>query len=306
MAAYPAEITSEETALLERLTGAFPGLLGNGAPVLEWDIAVDHSRGGAYVMVSATASPPLMKLVYRGDAIHELREMDPSVSGVYIAYSPKEGKLRYALDIARANIDPDDVQPFSPPPAIEVFDLTAAERSKFANENRAGLHGRAQLSLAEKIYAVWIASCPALLGGHRSIPGSITAKDCSVPNIKCTKAPAQHGKMTTARAWCSVHTTADVGWSMASLKALEGVSRYVRTVDLHLEIRSDDVLVTAVVHLATPDARSADWTSERRRSVRAPSVAPQLQRTTSFVAQNKNRANLKKDNRRTYVPQSLE
>lgn len=292
MAAYPETLTHDEEAYVRKVTERFVKTFGNAAGRIVWTPAIDHTRQGAYIVVSATVTPTMQNYTWRGANFEEMARSDDGIAGVYLTYSPAERTICYAIDIARTNISPLHICPFTEKPDLHSFALTPSEIREFENENATKTHGKAQLSLAMSIKSLWLGCCTRLIG-------DVHPDDCPPPDVKCSKRiNSRRIKTATARVLCTVQTAADVAWGSHTVEALH-YSRYIREVNFHLEVRSDDVIITVEFVIDTPDARSADWTP--RKSLRAPPFDISSLRRHTAVAQGAARAALKRKRRPVYT-----
>jgi hypothetical protein len=177
---------------------------------------------------------------------------------------------------------------------------TPERRTVFDNEFRTKTHGDGQLSLCRAVASLWQGGCGKLLG-------DINPVLCSEPSISITRIKRASAQ-STAIMHCGAAVKTRISWGTHAITKFHETSRHVRWVDLHLEIREQDVFVTARVSVDTPgDRQPADWITKQsnageHRNIRNVSFDPTSTiRLKSSKAQSDKRAQKKKEKRSVYM-----
>lgn len=287
MTSYPLVISEDERKIISAVVTAFQERVPNS--VLEWTPQIDDGRNNAFIVVTASVPPPMKNVTFPESMFQHVRNADNGVHGVYINYCPHSRTFLYVVDIARPGIEVDDSQPFDVIPSFRPFPYTTDRRRRFDNEHGLKLHNKGQLSLARTVAAMWEGGCSSLLGG-------VDPERCSVPTIDITKFKKETAQ-ATAMVQGGVSVSVPISWGTHSVAEIHKASGLIRRVDLHLNLRDDDVLVSVRVVIDTPDGRRpADWV-QAGKGIRDIQINPNRVREASVFAQSSARAEKKKDRR---------
>lgn len=286
MAAHPAELSDAERKIVADVVTAFQKGVPNAT--LDWIPHVDSSRNNAFIVVTTEAPPAMTNMTFSQAAMELVQNADEGVHGVYINYCPLGRTFTYVIDIARPGIEVDDLKPFDTIGDVKPLPPNAERKRKFENENASKTHGKGQLSLACTLGELWLGGCAKLLG-------DVDVDRCEVPGVEVTRFK-KTSSQATAMVQGSLAVATQMSWGTHSVAAIKRVSRHVRRVDLHLEIRPEDVFVTVRMIIDTPDARrNADWIKAPRdgdgnriglRNVQFVPQADEIRVTTTNIQHN--------------------
>lgn len=250
MAAHSADLSETERKIIARVVTAFQEGVPNAT--LEWVPHVDSSRNNAFIVLTTEVPPALGNMTFTQAAMEVVQNADEGVHGVYINYCPLGRTFTYVIDIARPGIEVDDLKPFDTLADATPLPPNAERKRKFENENASKTHSKSQLSLAYALGELWLGGCAKLLG-------DVDVERCEVPGVEVTRFKKESSQ-ATAMVQGSLAVATQMSWGTHSVAEIRKVSRHVRRVDLHLEIRPEDVFVTVRMTIDTPDARrNADW-----------------------------------------------
>lgn len=250
MAAHSANLSDAERKIIANVVTAFQEGVPNAT--LEWTPHVDSSRNNAFIVLTTEVPPAMSNMTFSQAAVERVQDADEGVHGVYINYCPFGRTFTYVIDIARPGIEVEDIKPFDTMADVTPLPENTERKRKFENKNASKTHSKGQLSLAYALGELWLGGCAKLLG-------DVDIQRCEVPGVEVTRFK-KASSQATAMVQGSLAVATQMSWGTHSVAEIAKVSRHVRSVDLHLEIRPEDVFVTVRITIDTPDARrNADW-----------------------------------------------